>query len=324
MHTVAVLALDQVIPFDLSTPIEVFSRTRLPDGRPGYQVRVCAEHDEIDAGAFTLRPPWSLEGLQDADDHRAGHHRSHCLAASRRTRRATVGRCRRHADRLHLRRHPSPWLPPGSSTGCASRPTGVRPGFWPPPTRTSTSTRTSSTSTTASSSPPPALRGQDLCLHMIRRDYGSAVAADVARLSVMPLEREGGQAQFIVHDHVPTPQGSELEALLAWLRENPGPRPRPRRHRRAGRYQHPNPDPALPRPDRHHPAPVAAPSPHPPGAAPPRNHGALRRTTSAARSASAHPPPSVTASNAPPASPRRPTDARSAELGSVFKRSSGW
>lgn len=39
MHTVAVLALDQVIPFDLSTPIEVFTRTRLPDGRPAYQLR---------------------------------------------------------------------------------------------------------------------------------------------------------------------------------------------------------------------------------------------------------------------------------------------
>ena len=43
MHTVAVLALDRVIPFDLSTPIEVFTRTRLPDGRPGYQIRVRAE-----------------------------------------------------------------------------------------------------------------------------------------------------------------------------------------------------------------------------------------------------------------------------------------
>lgn len=49
MHTVAVLALDKVIPFDLSTPIETFTRTRLPDGRPGYQVRVCAERPEVDA-----------------------------------------------------------------------------------------------------------------------------------------------------------------------------------------------------------------------------------------------------------------------------------
>lgn len=44
------------------------------------------------------------------------------------------------------------------------------------------------------------MAGPDLCLRMIRRDHGSAVAADTARLSVMPLESEGGQAQFIVHD----------------------------------------------------------------------------------------------------------------------------
>ncbi len=41
MHTVAVLALDQVIPFDLSTPIEVLTRTHVPDGRPGHQIRAC-------------------------------------------------------------------------------------------------------------------------------------------------------------------------------------------------------------------------------------------------------------------------------------------
>src|ERR1700741_4953362 len=55
MHTVAVLALDGVIAFDLSTPIEVFSRTRLPDGRAAYRVRICAPGEAIDAGAFTLR-----------------------------------------------------------------------------------------------------------------------------------------------------------------------------------------------------------------------------------------------------------------------------
>jgi transcriptional regulator GlxA family with amidase domain len=65
-----------------------------------------------------------------------------------------------------------------------------------------------------------AAAGLDLCLHLIRRDYGSAVAADAARLSVMPLEREGGQAQFIVHQHPPVPQGSTLEPLLHWIEDN--------------------------------------------------------------------------------------------------------
>jgi transcriptional regulator GlxA family with amidase domain len=49
--------------------------------------------------------------------------------------------------------------------------------------------------------PAGAAAGPDLCLHMIRRDWDSAVAA--ARLSVMPLEREGGRAQFIVHPQLP-------------------------------------------------------------------------------------------------------------------------
>ncbi len=65
-----------------------------------------------------------------------------------------------------------------------------------------------------------AAAGLDLCLHLIRRDHGSAVAADAARLSVMPLEREGGQAQFIVHDQPPTPRGCALEPVLAWLEDN--------------------------------------------------------------------------------------------------------
>ncbi|MFF1696639.1 GlxA family transcriptional regulator [Streptomyces sp. NPDC058257] len=39
--------------------------------------------------------------------------------------------------------------------------------------------------------------GIDLCLHMIRGDHGSAVAADVARRTVVPPHREGGQAQYI-------------------------------------------------------------------------------------------------------------------------------
>lgn len=42
--------------------------------------------------------------------------------------------------------------------------------------------------------------GVDLCLHMVRRDHGSAIANTVARRSVIPPWRDGGQAQYI-----PTP-----------------------------------------------------------------------------------------------------------------------
>ncbi|MFE3514667.1 GlxA family transcriptional regulator [Streptomyces sp. NPDC059166] len=39
--------------------------------------------------------------------------------------------------------------------------------------------------------------GIDLCLHIVRRDHGSAVANDVARRTVVSPHREGGQAQFV-------------------------------------------------------------------------------------------------------------------------------
>jgi transcriptional regulator GlxA family with amidase domain len=64
-----------------------------------------------------------------------------------------------------------------------------------------------------------AAAGLDLCLYMVRRDHGAAVAADAARLAVMPLERAGGQAQFIVHEP-PTPESASLEPVQRWLEQN--------------------------------------------------------------------------------------------------------
>src|SRR5918993_5278023 len=67
MHAVVVLALDGVLAFDLSTPVEVFGRARLPDGRAAYRVRVCAPADEVDAGVLSIRAPWGLDALGEAD-----------------------------------------------------------------------------------------------------------------------------------------------------------------------------------------------------------------------------------------------------------------
>lgn len=39
--------------------------------------------------------------------------------------------------------------------------------------------------------------GLDLCLHLVRRDYGPDVANQVARRLVIPPHRDGGQAQFV-------------------------------------------------------------------------------------------------------------------------------
>nr|WP_232542920.1 helix-turn-helix domain-containing protein [Streptomyces sp. QHH-9511] len=59
--------------------------------------------------------------------------------------------------------------------------------------------------------------GLDLCLHMVRRDHGAAVAADAARVLVMPPQRSGGQAQFIEY-RTPDDDSSDLGETLQWMR----------------------------------------------------------------------------------------------------------
>lgn len=58
--------------------------------------------------------------------------------------------------------------------------------------------------------------GLDLCLHLVRRDFGAAIAAQVAKRLVIYPQRDGGQAQFI--DHAATERaGGGLGRFLDWL-----------------------------------------------------------------------------------------------------------
>jgi transcriptional regulator GlxA family with amidase domain len=57
--------------------------------------------------------------------------------------------------------------------------------------------------------------GIDLCLHMVREDFGTAVANAVARRTVVPPYRDGGQAQFVEHP-VPDPARSSTAAARTW------------------------------------------------------------------------------------------------------------
>jgi AraC family transcriptional regulator, transcriptional activator FtrA len=55
--------------------------------------------------------------------------------------------------------------------------------------------------------------GLDLCLHLVRRDYGPALANQVARRLVISPHRDGGQAQFLERPVEAQERGS-LSALL--------------------------------------------------------------------------------------------------------------
>jgi transcriptional regulator GlxA family with amidase domain len=223
MHAVAVLALDGVVPFDLSAPIDTFGWARLPDGREAYRVRVCSPSasGEVSAGAFTVRAPYGLEALAEADTiilpgvreppERLPEGVTEALraAAENGTRIASicVGAFLFAAtgllDGLRATTH---WI---AARDLAERYPGI--------TVDANVLYVDNGQFLTSAGAAAAL---DMCLHMIRGDHGSAVAAQAARMSVMPLEREGGQAQFIVHDLPPAPSGATLEPVLRWMEEH--------------------------------------------------------------------------------------------------------
>lgn len=218
MHTVAVLALDDVIAFDLATPVQAFGMARLPDGEPAYRVVVCGA-PAVKTDMFTLQPHRGLDALDEADtivvpgcaEPRTPEDVLDALraAAAKGTRIASicVGAFTLAAtgllDGLRATTH---WL-------AAADLAATYPEIDVDPNVLYVDNGQFLTSAGAAA-------GLDLCLHMIRRDHGSTVAAHAARISVMPLEREGGQAQFIVHDQPPVPRGAELEPVLDWLADN--------------------------------------------------------------------------------------------------------
>ena len=61
--------------------------------------------------------------------------------------------------------------------------------------------------------------GIDLCLHIVRRDYGAEIANSVARRMVMPPHRDGGQAQY-VPDPIREDSEEGLAPVLEWAQAN--------------------------------------------------------------------------------------------------------
>ncbi|MGK5683932.1 helix-turn-helix domain-containing protein [Actinoplanes sp. URMC 104] len=61
--------------------------------------------------------------------------------------------------------------------------------------------------------------GIDACLHLVRLDHGSAVAAEVARRIVTPPHRDGGQAQYF-RPALPAAGDGWLAPLLDWATRN--------------------------------------------------------------------------------------------------------
>ncbi|HEX5290666.1 MAG TPA: helix-turn-helix domain-containing protein [Streptosporangiaceae bacterium] len=60
----------------------------------------------------------------------------------------------------------------------------------------------------------------DLCLHLVRTDYGTEIATQLARQLVVPPQRDGGQAQYIDAPMPDHERSSRFAGTLDWLREH--------------------------------------------------------------------------------------------------------
>jgi transcriptional regulator GlxA family with amidase domain len=213
VHRVVALVLPRVVAFDLSIPAQIFGH---PDASDRYRFAVCAEQpglvpsttgfdvavgsgldllDEADTVVVpgfmpTLDPsPIVLESLRSAY-HRGARIVSVCVgsfalaAAGLLDGRAATTHWQ-HAGELRSR-FPAVDVRPEVlyvDEGQVLSSAGISAGI-------------------------------DLCLHIVRRDYGAEAATEASRRMVTALYRSGGQAQFIER---PVPENdSLLSATCSW------------------------------------------------------------------------------------------------------------
>ncbi len=221
MHVVAVLVLPQVVAFDLAIPCEVFGRATGPGGACAYEVRVCGESRVIETGRSyyaigltgTLADVASADTVVVAGIEDPGRPVSEAVlgalrqAAVRGARIASI--CSgafvlAAAGLLDGQRATTHWM---AAAELARR----HPLVEVDPNVLFVDNGAILTSAGAAA-------GLDLCLHLVRRDLGAVAAARAARLAVVPLERDGGQSQFIAH--LPPLSPTSLDVFLAWLADN--------------------------------------------------------------------------------------------------------
>ncbi|CAL9491291.1 HTH-type transcriptional activator RhaS [Streptomyces sp. enrichment culture] len=222
-HRVAVLALDGLLPFELGIPHRIFGRPRDARGRRLYEVVTCSVRPPGPVGTdadFAVHVGHGPEALATADTvivpasyelgpvYERGELTDELAAALARIRPGTrlASICTgvyvlAAAGRLDGRPATTHWAD-------AERFQRLFPRIKVDPDVLFVDDGDILTSAGVAA-------GIDLCLHIVRRDHGTAVANEVARRTVVPPHRDGGQAQYIRRP-VPDPQQASTTGARAW------------------------------------------------------------------------------------------------------------
>jgi transcriptional regulator GlxA family with amidase domain len=218
MHRVVALCLDGLVAFDLTAPAQAFGLAARPGGAPLYDFSSCS----IDGGpvrtttGFSVDPGADLGALRRADTVVVPAYAAilapppePALAALR----AAAGRGGRvlsictgafalaHAGLLDGRRAATHWA-------WAAELAARFPAVEVDPDALFVDQGDVLTSAGLSA-------GIDLCLHVIREDFGAAAGERVARHMVAPPHRDGGQAQYF--KPLPEALDGSLEETRRWI-----------------------------------------------------------------------------------------------------------
>jgi AraC family transcriptional activator FtrA len=224
MRTIAAIVYDAVNPFELGVATEVFGFERPELGVPWYRFRICADEARpirTSAGIF-LTTPYALEHVAEADTVIVPGSRPGIVPVSE----ALLDTLRQSYERgariitlctgtfllaaaglLDGRCVTTHWA---WAAELAKR----YPKVHVDPHRLYVEDGQIFTSAGTAAA-------IDLSLHVVRQDYGAEIASAIARRMVVPLHRDGGQAQYI---ETPLLSASEQDepfgATLAWIAGN--------------------------------------------------------------------------------------------------------
>jgi AraC family transcriptional activator FtrA len=222
--SVAVVVYDGVTPFELGIACDIFGANsqRSASGASLYRLSVCAAtSDPVSvAGRFQMMAPFGLEKLRRADTvivlptDRSSRVPVEVITELRRAHvrgRRIISLCTgafilAEAGLLEGRRATTHWAE-CDELARAYPDVKVDPGVL--------YVDEGDILTSAGSA-----ASIDLCLHVVRQDYGSEIATRLARELVVPPQRDGGQAQFI-DSPLPDPETSTLfTETMGWAQKH--------------------------------------------------------------------------------------------------------
>lgn len=220
-HTIDILVLDDVVLSDIATPFDLFRHARTSSGKPAYSVRLCGMGKSLRSDEIMLKVDHDIRSLDAADtlivpgrydamapiSKKLRHTLNDMAAAGKRIASICTGACvLAEAGLLEGLNATTHWL-------ITEQLANAYPSVNVDANKLYIDNGQILTSAGAAAA-------HDLCLHMIQKDYGAAVAASAARMAVMPLFREGGQSQFIDRKLIASPRQRSLSPVLTWLESN--------------------------------------------------------------------------------------------------------